>query len=297
MVHICFSNRCVGEGKRGWDDGRSWSFLAGWLRSRFVSIFCCVCLWRSVTVVSCFFRWLSGVWPSAAPFPLVRFSAGRFPPSRSDASPSSLSEGGCLCVLGGGSWFRAELVSFRGGVGSRLVSVFMWFCVWRWWFVVMRRRFLTVPSLLGCPAHLWWCASFPSPVLCVSPSGSGSSRFWLVFVFFLFFAGCWCSSCLLDRLRCCLFVMFPAVCLLCCGCVLGLCSVMGLGSRLFKVSLNPLVIHCSAALFWLCLLCFVVFVFHVLCFVLGLGSRQFRSPLASWWFSVQLSFYFVCVAF
>jgi len=44
------------------------------------------------------------------------------------------------------------------------------------------------------------------------------------------------------------------VCLLCCGCVLGSCFVKGLGLRLFKVSISPIVVHCSAILFWLCLL-------------------------------------------
>ena len=43
-------------------------------------------------------------------------------------------------------------------------------------------------------------------------------------------------------------------CLLCCCCVLGLCSDKGLGSRLFKVSLSPLVVH---------LVCFVCVWFAV----------------------------------
>jgi len=60
-----------------------------------------------------------------------------------------------------------------------------------------------------------------------------------------------------------LFVSYPSVCLLCCGCMLGMCSVKGLGSRLFKVSLtlSPLVVHCYA--FWYVLF---VFVLPCLCF-------------------------------
>jgi hypothetical protein len=36
--------------------------------------------------------------------------------------------------------------------------------------------------------------------------------FWLVLVFF---AGCWSCSCLLVRPQCCLFVLYPAVSMLC----------------------------------------------------------------------------------
>ena len=55
-----------------------------------------------------------------------------------------------------------------------------------------------------------------------------------------------------------LFVCVVSNYLLCWGCVLRLCSVKELGSRLFKVPLNPLVVHCSA--FWS-----VLFVFVLIC--------------------------------
>jgi len=51
--------------------------------------------------------------------------------------------------------------------------------------------------------------------------------------------------------------------------VLGLCSVKGLESRHFKVSFSPFVVHCSAILFWLCLLSCVFVLGVVLC----LGSK------------------------
>ena len=42
---------------------------------------------------------------------------------------------------------------------------------------------------------------------------------------------------------------------------------------------------------------FLFSLLFVLCYVSDLGLRLFRSPSASWWFSVQLSFRYVCVCF
>jgi len=64
-----------------------------------------------------------------------------------------------------------------------------------------------------------------------------------------------------------LFVCVVSNYLLCWGCVLRLCSVKELGSRLFKVPLNPLVVHCSA--FWSVLFVFVLICLSFWCCVLS----------------------------
>jgi len=117
-------------------------------------------------------------------------------------------------------------------VGRRLVvEVLSWFCFVAGCFVPVSSFFAAGCSLCGSPA-VW--------LLVLSVYVRSSSV---------------------------LFVCVVSRCLLCCGCVFRLCYVNGLESRRFYLSLNPLVVHCSA--FWHVLFVFVLMCLCLRCYVLS----------------------------